>query len=140
MAELSFTVPWGPVAQPRHRFGLRGGKPAPYLPADHPVNAFKDAVRLYARVAVSDARLIKPLDGPLRVRLRFVLARTKADRSPAWHWHDKKPDLDNLVKAVLDGLLGLALSDDARVCDLAASKVVAAPNEEPGVSVRVEEI
>lgn len=36
--------------------------------------------------------------------------------------HIKKPDADNVVKAVLDALNGLAFEDDSRICYLKATK------------------
>lgn len=35
---------------------------------------------------------------------------------------DKKPDIDNIVKAILDGLNGIAYDDDKQVVDVKASK------------------
>lgn len=36
--------------------------------------------------------------------------------------HTKKPDIDNLVKSVLDGLNGVAWEDDSQIVRLSASK------------------
>jgi Holliday junction resolvase RusA-like endonuclease len=36
--------------------------------------------------------------------------------------HIKKPDTDNLLKAVLDGLNGIAWADDSQVIRVSASK------------------
>ncbi len=36
--------------------------------------------------------------------------------------HTQKPDIDNLIKAILDGLNGVAWKDDAQVCKVTASK------------------
>lgn len=52
---------------------------------------------------------LKPIPGPLVVRLEFILAK-----------RDK--DLDNLVKSVLDGLNGVAWQDDSQIVHLAAGK------------------
>jgi Holliday junction resolvase RusA-like endonuclease len=49
----------------------------------------------------------------------------------------RRPDLDNLVKAVLDALNGLAWRDDAQIHTLHISKVVAAGDEQPHVQVRI---
>ena len=51
-----------------------------------------------------------------------------------WTPHNKKPDLDNLVKAVLDALNGVAFEDDSLISDINASKTYA---EEPGVYIMV---
>lgn len=51
-----------------------------------------------------------------------------------WTPHNKKPDLDNLVKAVLDALNGVAFEDDSLISDINASKTYA---EEPGVYIMI---
>lgn len=60
-------------------------------------------------------------------------------------WHNKKPDLDNLIKAVFDSITdagynkidkkGLVWSDDSIVCDLHAKKVYS-PN--PRIEVEID--
>lgn len=47
----------------------------------------------------------------------------------------KKPDIDNIVKIILDGLNKLAYHDDTQVVELVVSKFYA---EEPKVYVKVE--
>ena len=49
--------------------------------------------------------------------------------------HTKKPDVDNLVKAVKDALKGLLYQDDAQIIHLEASK---AYGPEPGVTIALE--
>ena len=46
----------------------------------------------------------------------------------------KKPDIDNIVKAVLDGLNGLAFPDDSQVWKIYAYKIYA---EEPSTTVLI---
>ena len=46
----------------------------------------------------------------------------------------KKPDIDNIVKAVLDGLSGLAFPDDNQVWKIYAYKIYA---EEPSTTVLI---
>lgn len=56
----------------------------------------------------------KLLDGPLFASIVFYLPKPK--NRPAYHrYPEKKPDLDKLVRAVLDGLKGIIYTDDARV-------------------------
>lgn len=38
-------------------------------------------------------------------------------------YHDRKPDLDNLEKSVLDAMTGVFFVDDSLVCDVHASKL-----------------
>ena len=48
--------------------------------------------------------------------------KAKADMLEGRRQHIVKPDLDNLVKAVLDGLNGIAWHDDAQIVELHISK------------------
>lgn len=49
----------------------------------------------------------------------------------------KKPDIDNIAKAVLDGLNGHAFADDKQVAALTVRKLY---DSTPRVEVKVEEI
>jgi len=59
--------------------------------------------------------------------------RPSAPRLPA-----VKPDLDKLVRAVLDGITeGGAIHDDAQVCAIAASKTYAGQWIAPGADITI---
>lgn len=58
----------------------------------------------------------------------------KKKKELEWTPHTKKPDLDNLVKAVLDALNGVAYTDDSLISDINASKSYA---EKPGVYIMI---
>ena len=133
---ITITVPLVPVAQPRPRATVRGGRICVYNAAG-PVDAFKARVRIAARQAYSGDLL----RGPLRVDSEFVFPRTKGQmwkRKPMPRMrHDKKPDRDNLDKAVLDALTGQLWFDDAQVCDGRIQKWIAAGDELHGVIITV---
>ena len=55
-------------------------------------------------------------------------------------WAKCKPDLDNIVKVILDSLNGVAYSDDSQVVDISAFKMYTDsgdPDSKPGVRVRI---
>jgi Holliday junction resolvase RusA-like endonuclease len=137
---IEFIVPAIPVAQPRARATSIGGHARVYEPKDHPIAAFKASVRLAASGAFSGA----PLQGPLRVDCLFLFPRPKSllfkKRDMPRVRHVKKPDADNLCKSVLDSLNGLAWLDDCQVCEMVATKWIAAGDEQPHVLVRVTEL
>ena len=139
MTMIRFSVPSVPVAQPRARASIRGNHASVYH-AKGPVDAFKASVRLAASEEYSGA----PLEGPLLVDCLFIFPRTKAQmwvRKPMPRlWHTKKPDRDNLDKAVLDALSGLLWRDDAQVCDGRVRKIIASGDEQPGVRITVIEL
>ena len=49
----------------------------------------------------------------------------------------KKPDLDKLIRAVLDALTGVLMHDDAQVCSITARKHFACESKPAGVAVSV---
>lgn len=137
---ITFRVASIPVAQPRTRATSIHGHARAYQPKGGPIAAFKASVRYAACEQFSGA----PLDGPLRVDAVFVFPRTKGQ---IWKTkpmprirHSKKPDRDNLDKAVLDSLSGLLWKDDAQVCDGRIEKWIAAGDEQPHVVVTITPI
>lgn len=81
-------------------------------------------------------------DGPLAVKLLFILPKPKR---PRWDYPAVKPDIDKYTRALLDGLTdGGLIEDDARVVDLNVMKRyqdTALPFwANTGVYVEVEEI
>jgi len=134
---IEFIVPSVPIAQPRQRHANIGGQIRNYLPKDNPVWSFKAAVQVGATSAYQGA----PLDYPLRVDIEFVFPRPKA---MVWKtkpmprlWCGKKPDRDNLEKAVYDALNGILWVDDALICDGRIQKFYAAGDEQPHVKITV---
>lgn len=51
-----------------------------------------------------------------------------------------KPDIDNIVKIVLDGLNGVAFTDDKQVIEIQAQKCYVFDDEQEGVFVDVKEL
>lgn len=137
---IEFTVPAIPIAQPRPKAMAFHGHARVYQPTKHPVADFKASVRMAANQAFTGA----PLSGPLRVDCVFVFPRTKGQqwkkrpmpRLP----HTKKPDRDNIDKAVLDALTGILWVDDCQVCAGSLEKWIAAGDEQPHVKVTVTEL
>lgn len=74
-------------------------------------------------------------NGSLHIDLLFIVKRPKALRNPKERiLHSKRPDLDNMVKAVLDAL---PLDDDARIVSLSAKKYYAAAGEQPQIELHL---
>lgn len=65
----------------------------------------------------------EPFDGPVILEVVFVMPIPVALRKKAVRWHSKRPDLDNLLKGVLDALEPAGwVTDDARVVRIDARK------------------
>lgn len=85
-----------------------------------------------------------PLEGPLKVSIVFIRRIQKncrkAEKTAKINGTIKpiiKPDLDNYIKAVLDGLNGLAYKDDSQICELSAEKIYGI---EPKTIVVIEQV
>lgn len=96
-------------------------------------------LRSWHQEVAHEAMRVKPPgplpDGPIEVRMEFLMRKPKkfAKRCPAWH--TTRPDLDKLERAVLDALTGILYLDDAQVCSVNKTKTYA--SQSPGVIVRV---
>ena len=115
-----FVVPDAPVAAGRPRVAVRAGRAHAYTPT-----RTSEAVwRIREHVAAELGPDWTPLGGPVRLTVNVWLPQpasiAKRDRLTARPTH--RPDLDNFVKTVLDGLSRLWI-DDSQVVELTASKV-----------------
>ncbi len=85
-----------------------------------------------------------PLDGSISLAIRFYLPRPKRliwKRRPMPEvYSDKRPDIDNLAKAVIDGLNGIAFRDDGQIADLHITKKFHAGDDEPKTIVMVNNV
>ena len=73
---------------------------------------------------VINQRPEEPFEGPLSVSIAFFKLKPKSYKKDHTHW-DKKPDLDNLIKLVLDALNKVFWKDDAQVVELKCTKAFA---------------
>lgn len=138
---VAFSVACIPVAQPRQRHAIIAGHVRNYTPTKHPVQQFKHEVRqafTSKRPAGWDVRQA------VEVRLVFTFPRPasktrKRGENPPYP-KTGKPDADNLAKAVLDALNGLAWNDDSQVAILSVAKWVGEPGSFVGVKATIEAI
>jgi Holliday junction resolvase RusA-like endonuclease len=117
---LTFSVPGEPVPQPRPRVSTRGGFARAYVPAKHPVHAYRQALAAAAR----DAGLSETGE-PLNVVIDAVFGRPKSHMRKSGVKADAprlpRPDVDNIAKAVLDALQDV-MGDDSLVARLVVEK------------------
>jgi Holliday junction resolvase RusA-like endonuclease len=127
--EYSLFVNGIPKAQPRPRMAAGGHA---YNPPS--ADAWKETVR-----AAFNAFRKPPLTNPVCLRVSFFLPRPKALKGEAACPHVKKPDVDNLLKAVMDAMTGAGVwKDDALVYVTEAGKWYAAGGGKTGARVTVE--
>lgn len=139
---ISFVVPGKPVAKGRPRMAMRTtkhGSPMVYTPKT--TVTYEASVRLLASHAMGGHEL---LDGPLMVAIEAYLpiprSWSKKRRMAAVEGGvlpEVKPDLDNIVKSILDGCESVVFHDDKQVCELAIVKRYCAT---PQVKVKISGI
>jgi len=83
---------------------------------------FKRQFGLLAKAAMHGRGM---LARPVEINMRFVYVPPKS--WPGWkqveaNWKQSAPDLDNLVKSVLDAMSGIVFVDDAQVVSMTAQK------------------
>ena len=71
------------------------------------------------------------------MELHFYLLRPKSLPKKIEH-HVKKPDLDNLMKAIKDALKGVCYRDDSQIISVTATKKYTSLN--PGVAIEIMEV
>jgi Holliday junction resolvase RusA-like endonuclease len=111
-------IPGKPIPLKRPRHFMRGGKSLTW-------NS-QSALQQQIRTVVKAQTLLH--EGPLSVHILFCLPIPKSaskvktstmNNSP----HTHKPDIDNLIKFVLDVLNGIAFDDDRQVSEIIAHKM-----------------
>ena len=118
---IAFDVPGDPVPQPRPRVSTRGGFARAYVPQKHPVHAYRRAIAFEAMKAGAT-----PGRGLVNVVIEAVFVRPNYHKTKkgvkATAPHTPRQDVDNVAKAVLDALNGVAWVDDTQVRRLVIEK------------------
>ena len=122
MIMMTIQVPGIPVGKGRPRMSVRGGHPRAYTPEK--TVRYENLVRTTFMNDYPDA---VPIDVPVRVDIYafFPIPKSwskKKKASAVDGFVSKKPDIDNIVKAVFDGLNGVAWTDDSLVSEVHAWK------------------
>lgn len=112
-----FTVFGSPVAQGRPRFARAGNFVRAYDPDKS--RGWKQEVRAQVLALLDGQPEIH--DGPLSLELHFHLPRPKSLPKKVLY-HTKKPDADNLCKAIKDALRGIVYRDDSQIVTFMVSK------------------
>lgn len=122
VAKLVFEVPGEPVAKGRPEAKRRRGRGgATYVAQITPARTirYESTVALFGAQAMAGRPL---LEGPLWMVVTAMFARPKAHAKLAVkpRYVTKKPDSSNVLKAIEDGLNGVAYADD---CTVAHSEI-----------------
>lgn len=114
----TFTISGKPFAKQRPRMTRTGRAYTPKATVQ-----FEAVVR-----SIAARHFPKPLDGPVSVEIwaSFEPPKSWSKKKTAQHinrHHTQRPDLDNCMKAILDGLNRVAFADDAQVAEMQLRKV-----------------
>jgi len=142
MSGLAFTIPGDPRGKGRPRATVFKGKDGVPVRArmysDSKTVSYENLVKMAASSALAGrAPFDEPISMTVSVRMVPPVSDSgrKREAKLSGQIHPTKlPDLDNVVKAVLDGCNKVAFRDDALVVRLVASKAYAAT---PGVDVEI---
>lgn len=136
LTNVAFVVPGDPQGKGRARAGIVRGVVRMHTPAK--TVAYELRISQAAAHAMGSAR---PLEGPCGVEIEIVMAVppswSKKRQGAALEGQElptKRPDMDNVVKAIYDGMNAVVWRDDAQACRLVVDKRYGAV---PGVRVRV---
>ena len=141
---IKFTYHGEAVGKGRPRVTARGGKFAhAYTPKR--TKEFEDAIRFEFMASVSDPMPIYKREQALKANVLIGCSIPKSyskkkqalcrDRFIA---PNKKPDIDNILKAIFDAIGdGFCYEDDCQITQVTAEKVYA---EEPFVEVTIDEL
>lgn len=150
-----------PASQPRPRVYSGGGVCSDSTPA---VRQWKARIkaklrekwgffRPHFRTGIQEfTRYREPISGPICCKLTFYFKRPKEMAENVFLYGTeplpmvKRPDIDNISKAVLDALSGIVWGDDKQVFDLQATKWYCGYVKEqemwgaPGVRIEIERL
>lgn len=131
---LTFFIPGKPVGKGRPRFVRAGNSVLTYTP-----KTTRDYENMAAMIFRSKTKSMFTGYVNVSVVAYFPIPKNagKAQKQKMLSGEllpDKKPDLDNIIKAVLDGLNGVAFPDDKSVIGISGTKKY---STKPGVEVTI---
>lgn len=133
---VSFFVPTEPVGKGRPRVSTIGGHARMFTPKK--TANYETLISMAAQQAMQGRELLAgPVLMELAIRVSVAASWSKKKTAEALQglvMPTKKPDADNILKAICDGINGIVFKDDVQVVNVSMNKRF---GETPGVSVRV---
>ena len=140
MLELNFTIKGDPQGKGRPKF-FKGHAVTPKQ-----TRTYESLIRYEASHAVDHMVEQPDFTAPCAVRIKAYYAipdsyskkkRALIAQKGTMGIRPGKPDIDNVIKSVLDGMNGIVFRDDVQVVRLSAEKFWCEGNDVPHVDVRV---
>jgi crossover junction endodeoxyribonuclease RusA len=128
-------IPMEPVACPRPRVSKFGA----YYPKKY--KDFQKQTKAYLKTL--DESYFQAASKPVHIVYTFIFARPKymtAKKYPSGRiLHNKRPDLDNLVKAINDAIQSAGIiDDDSQIYSFGAHKYYAAKDEQSSIMLTIQ--
>ena len=125
---VMFTVPGQPIGKGRPRIGKVGQHARMFTPAK--TASYEGLVAHAAQVAMAGRPLLEvPVTVAMRIECQVPASWSAKKQRMALAGEIRpgtKPDADNVIKAIFDGLNAVLWRDDALVCELHMRKLYAA--------------
>lgn len=118
MREVKLYINSAPIPQKRHRHN--GNKT--YDPLAGVKKAYKNVIQVQMNQFLEHSEHM--LCGPIHVTINFFmpLPNSKSSRKTKGLYHIQKPDIDNLLKFILDTMSGVVYADDAYIFKIESTK------------------
>ncbi len=120
---VRFTVFGKPEPQGSTRAFVVKGRPI-ITSANKNLKSWRQEVSTAARLTCPDNRDFGPLTGPIHINVAFYFERPKSVKA---EHKTTRPDVDKLLRGILDALTGIVYADDAQVTGVCASKQFGSP-------------
>jgi Holliday junction resolvase RusA-like endonuclease len=125
MMQIMFTIYGEPVPKGRPRFSTRGKFPVAYTPEK--TKNYESDVGMMAKAAMGAS---EPLEGALEafIYVTFPVPASYSKKRTetcliGQEKHTKKPDLDNVIKSVIDGMDKIVFENDSQITSIHSTKV-----------------
>ena len=130
MIKLTITIPGQPIAKKRPRFARRGKFVTTYNPQETEEGKFICLMRSQFDGPPIPAGIPVIMSIYFSVKIPKSLPKKKIEIGPV-----RKPDIDNMIKFVMDCANGILWHDDAQVVHIRATKVY---DENPQTKIYLE--
>lgn len=131
---IKVSVPGQPVAKSRPRFSFRSKRA--YTPKK--TKDYEELIKEHVKPLVEGK-----ISGPVEAKFIVVFQRPKYMMTKKYQdkliLHTKRPDLDNVIKAIMDALNSI-LDDDAQICKIYAEKYYSDKSQLPYTHIQLKEI
>lgn len=138
MSEIKITIEGNPVPQGRPRASTRGGRVNVYDPSNS--RNYKQSVAWQAKKQYKG----NPFEGALKVHVDIYRQIPKSTSGVRTERKENKeirpivrPDLDNYLKSVFDGLDGITWKDDSQIVSLSSEKYY---STNPRVEIKIQKL